>query len=73
MARKTVCNKCGKTFDIWDEYEGISVRRVFGYGTKYDGCDIELDLCSSCVEELIDGCKINPVLSEPGICLVAAE
>lgn len=59
--KEIVCNKCGKKFDMWDEQEGFSIRTRCGYGTKYDGDEIELDLCCDCMEKLIDECKISPV------------
>ena len=46
---------------MWDEQEGFSIRTRCGYGTKYDGDEIELDLCCDCMEKLIDECKISPV------------
>lgn len=61
MSRGIVCNKCGKEFDMWDEYEGLSVGRLLGYGTKYDGEYLRLNLCCKCLESLIDSCKISPL------------
>lgn len=66
MATTTKCNKCGKEFDIWDEQEDFSIHRHCGYGTKYDGSIINLDLCCECFEELVDSCVI-PVIEEPRI------
>ena len=60
---KTFCNKCGKEFDIWDGQEGYKIYCTAGYGTKYDGMKIELDLCCGCMEELLDGCVL-PAHSE---------
>ena len=61
MAKQLYCNKCGKKFDIYDEQEQFSFSSWLGYGTKYDGSRLDLDLCCQCMEELIDSCKINPV------------
>lgn len=61
---KTICNKCGREFDMWDEQENFSICTQCGYGTKYDGCRIELDLCCECMEKLIGECEISPVISE---------
>jgi len=61
MAKQLICNKCGKKFDIYDEQEQFSINRWLGYGTKYDGGHLELDLCCKCMEELIESCKVNPV------------
>lgn len=47
--------------DIWDKQEEFSIHTRCGYGTKFDGSDIELDLCCDCMEELVDSCKISPV------------
>lgn len=48
------CNKCGKEMDIWDRQENFSINGICGYGTKYDGSKIQLNLCCDCMEELID-------------------
>ena len=59
--KKTICNMCGNEFGIWDEIEGFSIHKKCGYGTKFDGEDLELDLCCSCMEKLIESCSVNPV------------
>lgn len=61
MAKKNICNKCGKTFDFWDTQEDFSIERSLGYGTKYDGSTLELDLCCECMEKLIEECVISPI------------
>lgn len=66
MARgKTICNMCGKEFNMYDEIENRSLCDQFGYGSKYDGDNIRLDLCCNCFDKVIDWivpqCKINPI------------
>lgn len=66
MARgKTLCNMCGKEFDQWDESESRGIHDQFGYGSKHDGDNIDLDLCCDCFDKVIDWvlpqCKINPI------------
>ena len=60
---KMRCNKCGKEMDIWDRQENFSINGICGYGTKYDGSKIQLNLCCDCMEELIDTCVVSPVIS----------
>lgn len=62
MARSIICNMCGKVFDIWDKQEGLSIEHQLGYGTKYDGDLLQLDLCCDCMDEIIDKCKIFPII-----------
>ena len=57
------CNLCGKRFDIYDANEDYIFERLMGYGTKYDGTLLNLHLCCNCMEQLIDKCKIPPVIS----------
>lgn len=57
----TICNKCGKEFDLWDTQENFSMSGLLGYGTKYDGGFLHIDLCCDCMERLIDECIISPV------------
>lgn len=56
-----ICNKCGKELDYWDKQEDFSIRKVFGYGTKFDGGKLNLHLCCDCIEKLIDECAVSPV------------
>lgn len=61
----TRCNVCGKTFSIFDEQEKIGLHTTIGYGSKHDGDIIDLDICCSCFDKLIDKlksqCVINPI------------
>ena len=60
----TICNKCGKTDDGgFVDMSGFEV--LFGYGSKRDGDCIKFDLCSECVEELINSFKIPAELINP--------
>ena len=56
------CNKCGKEMDIWDRQEKFSINRRCGYGTKYDGFGIQLNLCCDYMEELVESCAVSPVI-----------
>ena len=62
--RKYVCNMCGKVFDAWDVNEGVSIHKYCGYGSRYDGQRIGIDLCGQCVDNLIEACMISPVVEE---------
>ena len=62
MKGKIICNKCGKTFDTYDDTNYFHIHRRAGYGMgKYDGEIIWLDLCCDCMKELIEKCKIPPI------------
>lgn len=63
MSIVRTCNKCGKKFDEWDTEEGFSIYSTLGYGTKYDGSKLELDLCCKCMEKLIDSCAVSPIVN----------
>lgn len=59
---RLICNMCGKELDLWDEQENFSVVNYnIGFGSKYDGCELRLDLCCDCMDKIIDQCKISPV------------
>lgn len=60
MAKTVRCNKCGKVIDRY--VEEYSMTNVMKYGSKYDGELVELDLCPECMDELIESCKISPVV-----------
>lgn len=63
---KTLCNLCGKEFDIWDEQEEFGIHTRPGYGSQYDGDDVDLDLCCRCFDrlmnKLIPMCKLDPLV-----------
>lgn len=67
MARRTLCNVCGKTFTDYDEQEHIGLHTKLGYGSEYDGEVIDLDVCCECFDKMLDKlvsqCKINPIQS----------
>ena len=51
---KTICNICGKEFDMWDQQEGFGLHYHVGYGSKFDGDRIQVDMCCDCFDELMD-------------------
>lgn len=61
MQEQKVCNKCGKILDTWDIQEDFTLERALGFGTKHDGETLKLRLCCKCIEDLINGCKVNPL------------
>ena len=48
------CDMCGNKFDMWDEGEDFHFEHHFGYGTKYDLNDIDVHICCSCMEKILD-------------------
>ena len=61
MAKKYYCNKCGKQMDSWDIQHHFSITKRLGYGSKYDGEVLNLDICCDCMDEIIDACIISPI------------
>lgn len=59
---ETYCNLCGKKLDTWDKQEEFAIYRLLGYGTRYDGEFLELDLCCECMDKLIEMCAISPIV-----------
>ena len=55
------CNMCGKPLDFWDVQEDFSLHRHLGYGTKFDGSRLSIQLCCDCMERVIEQCNISPV------------
>jgi Fe2+ or Zn2+ uptake regulation protein len=62
MSKIVICNKCGKTLGDLDIQENFSIHSQLGYGMKYDGYELELDLCCKCMEQIIEGCQISPIV-----------
>ena len=69
--REIRCNKCNKKFDQFDIAQGFSQYHIIGYGSKYDGGRLAVDLCSDCMDDLIDIMKdefvIPPIILEDEI------
>ena len=63
MAR--MCSICGKQFDFYDEQLDCNFVRDIGYGSKYTGRGLDLNLCCNCFDSLLDEilpkCAINPM------------
>ncbi len=54
------CNICGEEFDVFDSHENFSINKYLGYGTKYDGDYLNLNICCDCMNKIIEDCKISP-------------
>lgn len=48
--RTSTCDKCGENID--DVSGGGHLGYCFGYGTKYDGLRLDIDLCELCLIKL---------------------
>ena len=60
MATKVICNICGKEMDDVDLRNNIRIDKCLGYGSKFDGEDIHLDICCDCLDKIIESCKVDP-------------
>lgn len=54
------CNKCGRQFGKFDT--GFNIACFMGYGSKYDGEMLDLNMCCDCMDKFIDSCKLSPIL-----------
>lgn len=64
FVKRIFCNCCGKEMDEMDKCGVTSISRILGYGSKYDGAYVEIDICADCFDKLIESMKINPILSD---------
>ena len=48
------CDLCGKFFNVFDEQEhfGLHYNNI-GYGSKYDECYIDIDMCCDCFDKMM--------------------
>ena len=49
-----ICSICGKKFDEFDCQENHYIHNYFGYGSKYDLHELEVDLCACCYDNIVD-------------------
>lgn len=66
MAKTITCNMCGKVFDEFDKQEEHGIHKWLGFGSKYDGDELDLDICCKCLDSLIDQCEITPLIPNEG-------
>lgn len=66
MAHKVYCNCCGKEFGTFDYFVAQPISFTAGYGSKYDGEGIKIDICADCLDKLIDSCEISPIIPTIG-------
>lgn len=65
---KNVCNCCGKELGDYDQdYDYTFVVRM-GYGTSHDLEYAEIHMCCACLDKLVEGCAVNPIVGEWDIC-----
>lgn len=64
------CNICGGQMDYWDVNEDFTIHTYAGYGSRYDGEEIELHVCCDCMGKLIEKCSISPIVREPDVGMV---
>ena len=58
------CNLCGMPLDEWDVQENYSIHTKVGYGSKYDFCEVRLQLCCRCFDSLVERCAVSPIVGE---------
>lgn len=48
------CDLCGKFFNEWDNQEefGLHYNNV-GYGSQFDGFNIDIDMCCDCFDKMM--------------------
>lgn len=65
MSEFKPCNKCGKESNDLDINENIEVDLSFNYGSRRDGTKMSFSLCDDCLDEIINGFKIEPDIDDP--------
>lgn len=48
-----VCTRCNKKFNIYDTHNGLKIKKRFGYGSKFDGDEFDINICVDCLDELV--------------------
>lgn len=60
---KVICNMCGNEI-IKNEYghfeDYLSVNKIWGYNSNFDGLEHSFDICQNCYNDLIERMKIKP-------------
>lgn len=65
--RACICNVCGKALKNPRDLDFVNIHFRIGYGSKYDGDMIDMDICPECLDKMlikyIPTFKINPLIS----------
>lgn len=64
MTKESVCNYCGKTFDMWDEFQDFSMNKRISYGSEYDGELMVIKFCCDCMDRIINRCAESPIVDD---------
>jgi hypothetical protein len=62
MVTEVTCDVCQKTFKSDGDTFGLPVSRLVlhsGYGSKFDGTDLTIDICDDCLQKMLDKEKIS--------------
>ena len=61
MAKKMLCNMCGDEFD--NSLGTLSIQTTLGYGSAFDGDELNVDFCGKCTDKIIRGLKEKCVIA----------
>lgn len=64
MPEKKVCSRCGGELDFYDLQQDFSIHKKIGYGSIYDGCSVDLQLCCECFDRMVETCAVSPISEE---------
>ena len=56
-----VCNICGEPLDNFDFMQRFKIHTNIGYGSKFDGENLNINICCICMDHLIERCKVSPI------------
>lgn len=60
MSKTERCNVCGRRVNPGEGFGFVKVTDVLGYGSKHDMELLNMNICYSCIDYLVNHCKINP-------------
>lgn len=61
MPESKRCSRCGKELDFFDLQQDFSIHRKIEYGSIYDGCTVDYQICCECFDKEVERCKVFPV------------
>ena len=72
MPEKKFCSRCVRELDFFDLQQDFSIHKKIGYGSIYDGCTVDYQLCCGCFDKAAEECVVFPI-SEEGQCYKCDE
>lgn len=64
VPKEVICDSCGEKVSGIEDVTQCDIQTQyfsFGYGSRFDNCEFEVDICDDCLEEMFIHFQNNPL------------